>query len=446
MSYDEGDDRHSGQAYPPHVRGGASGGRGGAASYGLDDDFDEDEHAVAYAPNPAAERLRREKELARIRRRRRGLLITLAVVLVALLAAFLGVKGWLDGRRVTPAADYTGAGVADVVVRVNEGDAGTDIAATLLEHDVIASSGAFVGAAHGNTALTALQPGYYKVRTQVPAATAVDLLTDPANRVGAFVIAEGRQLDDITAVTGQVTEGIFTLIANASCVELDGEQTCVTAEELRDAASSASLDELGVPEWARESVGDVDDPVRRLEGLIAAGSWSVDPSSTPAQMLGDLITRSARQYEATGLLTSGQNNGLDPYEMLVAASLVERESKPEDFAKVARVILNRLDIDMMLQFDSTVNYALDRVEIGTSDADRARVTPWNTYAKTGLPLTPISSPSIAALKAVENPDEGDWIFFVTVDRQGTTVFTETIAEHNQQVEVARRNGVFDSGS
>ena len=84
---------------------------------------------------------------------------------------------------------------------------------------------------------------------------------------------------------------------------------------------------------------------------------------------------------------------ISPYEMLIVGSLVQKEAQPADFAKVARVIYNRLASDYdRLEFDSTVNYPLDRQEVATTDEDRAKETPWNTYAKTGLPATPICSP------------------------------------------------------
>ena len=131
--------------------------------------------------------------------------------------------------------------------------------------------------------------------------------------------------------------------------------------------------------------------------------------------------------------------------MLIAASLIERESLPQDFDKVARVILNRLDVGQPLQFDSTVNYALDETEVATTDADRANPTPWNTYAMAGLPATPIASPSIAALQAVENPAVGPWLYFVTVDQQGTTLFTDSYDEHLRNIEQAMQSGILDSG-
>jgi UPF0755 protein len=442
VSYDEGNEVPREQRQPM-----PAGRYGSARPISERGSFSDEPASEPYesAPNPAALRLRRERELRHRRRRRRGLLAALLVFALIFGGAIVAGKMWLDSRRVDAAADYTGNGVSDIIVRVNEGDAGSDIAATLVEKDVIASTGAFVGAAHGRSDLDAIRPGYYKVRTQIPASEAVDMLTNPDNRVGEFVIAEGRQLDDVVAANGDVTDGIYSLIAKASCVELDGERQCVSADEVREAASSADMAELGVPVWAQENVAQVEDPARRLEGLIAAGAWDVDPSMTPTEMLSDLITRSAVKFESAGLLASGDETGLSPYEVLVAASLVERESSPEDFAKVARVILNRLAVGQMLQFDSTVNYALDRIAVGTTDEDRARQTPWNTYAMTGLPLTPISSPSIEALRATENPEPGPWLFFVTIDQKGTTVFTNSYEEHLEQVRVAERNGVFDSG-
>ena len=80
-----------------------------------------------------------------------------------------------------------------------------------------------------------IQPGFYKMRTEIPAADAVARLTDAQNRVGKLVIPEGRQLDDIQDVkTNDVTDGIFTLISNATCVDLDGDRRCVSADDLRD--------------------------------------------------------------------------------------------------------------------------------------------------------------------------------------------------------------------
>ncbi|WP_315498193.1 endolytic transglycosylase MltG, partial [Corynebacterium durum] len=153
---------------------------------------------------------------------------------------------------------------------------------------------------------------------------------------------------------------------------------------------------------------------------------------------------SATAYNNTGIVERAQGVGLSPYQLITAASLVEREAPAGEFDKVARVILNRLKAPMKLEFDSTVNYGLTSQEVATTDEDRKRVTPWNTYAKEGLPDTPIASPSIQAIEAVENPAQGNWLFFVTIDKKGTTVFNDTYEAHLRDTQQAISNGVLDS--
>jgi UPF0755 protein len=290
--------------------------------------------------------------------------------------------------------------------------------------------------------LAAIQPGYYRLRTQIPAATAVQKLTDPKSRVGKLVIPEGKQLDDITAVgSGAVNPGIFTLIADASCVELNGTEKCVSAADLRAASEEGTLESLSVPEWAVKGAGTQGQSHRRLEGLIAPGTWNINPSSSPKEILAKLVGDSADLYVKGGILDAAQTLNISPYEVLIVGSLVQKEAQPVDFAKVARVIYNRLASDYdRLEFDSTVNYPLDRQEVATTDEDRAKVTAWNTYAMPGLPATPICSPGAEALAAAERPEAGDWLYFVTIDAQGTTLFTSDYQEH-----LANRDKALDSG-
>ncbi|MFY1621428.1 endolytic transglycosylase MltG, partial [Micromonospora sp. WMMD736] len=352
------------------------------------------ERAQPVAVGPPRHRMsRRDRVRAAEGRRRRRLATGAAVALlivVVLGAVFLGSRLWHS--LVGPETDFAGDGLNDIVIEVHDGDSTTAIGQTLADHNVVATVKAFVEAAQGNGAIAAIQPGFYKVRTEIPAATAVDRLADPTNRVGKLVIAEGRQLDDVADVkTEVVTDGILTLISQASCVDLDGEQTCVPTAELRRQAGSALPSELAVPAWATAEVTAMGTDHRRLEGLIAPGTWNIDPSASPTQILASLIGASAELYAHGGLLDAAAAANLSPYQVLTVASLVQREATPDDFAKVARVIYNRLAEDRTLEFDSTVNYPLDRVEIATTDADRAMSTPWNTYVRPGLPATPIGS-------------------------------------------------------
>lgn len=408
----------------------------------------ETDRAQPVAVGPPRRKMSRAARLRaqRVHRRRRAVAIAALTLLVviAVVAVVLGSKLWHSVFGAP--SDFAGDGAADVVIQVHDGDSTTAIAQTLVDHNIVANVPGFVTAAQGSAAIQSIQPGFYRLRTEIPAASAVQRLGDPHNRVGKLTIPEGRQLDDTTDVkTNAVTQGIFSLISEATCVNLDGDRKCVAAKDLRDAARSASADSLKVPEWALQPLAKMGADHRRIEGLIAPGTWNVDPSASAQDILGSLIDASAAHYTRGGLLDTAKALNMSPYEILVVASLVQKEALPADFPKVARVIYNRLAAPQRLEFDSTVNYPLDRQEVATTDADRAKLTPWNTYAAAGLPVTPICSPGEPALNAAERPEPGDWLYFVTIDAQGTTLFTKDYQQHLANIELAKRAGILDSG-
>ncbi|WP_330256564.1 endolytic transglycosylase MltG [Nocardia sp. NBC_00565] len=389
-------------------------------------------------------RMASRKAAERKKRRRHLWLIGAMFVLLFIgAAAFAGMK---IAKMFGAPEDYAGPVGPLVVVQVQPGDTSNQIADAMQQKGIVASSEAFFQAAVRNSNMNSVQPGYYAIPSHSPAAQAVTALLSKESRVGNLVVSEGRQLHDQQDVnTGSRKDGIYRKIADASCVGTGTNKKCVTYDQLDAAGAGMDLPALGVPSWAEQRVRDVPDRSRQLEGLIAAGTWDFDPSGTPEQILKQVVSASARSYESTGLLQSGTETKLNPYQTLIAASLVEREALPQDMGKVARVIVNRLDVNQPLQFDSTVNYALDRTEVATTDTDRAKRTPWNTYAMPGLPATPISAPSLNALRAMENPEAGTWLYFVTVDKQGTTLFTESYSEHLRNIEKARQSGILDSG-
>jgi UPF0755 protein len=391
-----------------------------------------------------ADRSARRREEQGKRRRRVVGRVALVVGVVALVAGvFVGTRLW--NTMFGTGDDYSGNGKRDIVIHVQDGDSTTMVGETLHDQGVVATVRAFVNAAHGNAAITSIQPGYYRMRTEIPAAGAVARLADPNNRVGRLVIPEGRQLDDTTDMkTNKVNPGILSLISRATCVDLDGNRRCVSVEDLRAAATNSTPAVLAVPQWAVEPVTELGKDHHRIEGLIAPGTFNVDPAAPAESILTGLINAGAVEYMKSGLLDIAQTLGLSPYDILVVASLVQQESNTQDFPKVAQVIYNRLHARHTLEFDSTVNYPLDRREVATTDADRAQKTPWNTYVSQGLPATAICSPGVDALRAAEHPEPGDWLYFVTIDAQGTTLFTKDYQQHLANIELAKRNGVLDS--
>lgn len=365
-------------------------------------------------------------------------------VLVASILLIVGLIAWIAVARSGSAKDFEGSGNGqEEIVQIAEGSTISALGPELEERGIVASDGAFQTAAANNPDSDNIHPGFYRLQGEMSAASAVAALVDPANRITPLQVYGGATLMDINVLGGQTRSGILTMIQDVTCSGANMND-CVDIEQLNKVAANADPAALGVPEWAVPTVTARAGDAKRLEGLIAPGEYIIDPGASAEEILTDLITRSAKQYNDTGIVDRATAVGLSPYELLVAASLVEREAPAGEFDKVARVILNRLSAPMRLEFDSTVNYGLPSVEVATTDEDRGRVTPWNTYAMDGLPQTPIASPSIEAIEAMENPAEGDWLFFVTVDKDGTTVFNNTFEEHLRDTQRAVDSGVLDS--
>ncbi|WP_297009156.1 endolytic transglycosylase MltG [uncultured Corynebacterium sp.] len=381
-------------------------------------------------------------------RRRRQWSIAVGAALVILLVFVVTYVYWQ--REIIGTRDYEGQGNGKVVlVRVEEGDTVSGLVPQLLADNVVGSRSAMISAAdraEQTGGARDLQAGYYALREKMSADSALAALTDDNRRLGVIDIPNGTTLDDTAVVGGEARTGILTMIAANSCREglTDGLESCVTVDQLHETIATTAPADLGVPDWAAAEVDARGADARRIEGLISPGVHLFDPTSGPVDILRELVSGSVVEYEGTGLVEMAATVGLTPYQVLTAASLVEREAPAGDFDKVARVILNRLNEDQMLQFDSTVNYDVDEQEVATTEEDRARETPWNTYAKKGLPDTPIASPGVEALQAVERPADGDWLYFVTVDQEGTTVFNRDFAAHEAAIEESRANGVLDS--
>ncbi|WP_433262665.1 endolytic transglycosylase MltG [Actinosynnema sp. CS-041913] len=377
----------------------------------------------------------------RAKRRRKRTILWIVVALVLAVGGVGAYYGYQTLSGIGSFEDYAGAGEADVVVEVKDGDLVTTIATTLREQDVVASARAFTEAGREDPRVTAIQPGFYLMKTRMSGQAAVDRMTDPKAKVVPLEVKGGNVLHDITGVDGKVTKGILSMLSDASCAELGGVKKCVTPQELRDAAENADAAALGIPEWALADFGRAPRE-HRLEGLITRGLYQLKPGASAPELLKSVIETSTQRLQGYGIPAGTKTTGFRPYHVLTIASLIEKEGLEKDFGKVSRVIYNRLAVSQILQFDSTVNYKLDRPIVTTSDDDRNRSGPYNTYKVAGLPPTPIGSPSREAITAAINPEAGAWLYFVKCQKDGTSCFSEDIDEHNRLVDKARAEGVF----
>ncbi|MEO7126162.1 MAG: endolytic transglycosylase MltG [Nakamurella sp.] len=383
----------------------------------------------------------------RTRRRRHPVRSSIiALVVLALIAGGVtfGVLWWQE--RTAAPQDWAGTGSQTLVVRVQSGDGLYDVGQTLVSAGVVASIKTFVAVATDDGRLDGLRPGYYRVHEHSSAQSTTNDLANPSNRLGQLRIVPGQTLADIATVstTGKKStkQGIMSKIVDA-CVPTNGAAQCFTVDQIWQAAVTSPLSTLGVVGWAMDPVSAVSDPRRRLEGLILPGDYDIAPGATAQQALSSVVQASAAQWNTTGIVAAAAKQHLTPYQLATVASLVQAEAIGPDMPKAARVIYNRLDDKMDLQFDSTVNYGLDRASIATTSAERLDdANAYSTYAHSGLTPTPIGAPGPDALDAADDPATGTWLYFVAIDLDGNTCFSTTIDEHKACIAKARANGVF----
>ncbi|NUS79235.1 endolytic transglycosylase MltG [Streptomyces sp. NBC_00028] len=169
------------------------------------------------------------------------------------------------------------------------------------------------------------------------------------------------------------------------------------------------------------------------EGWLFPATYPLDEKSTPESLLSFMVDTANKKFNGAPIAAGAQRNAMNVYQAVTIASIVQAEAATKaDMGKVARVVFNRLERGMPLQMDSTINYALNRATLKTSDADTRIDSPYNSYQRMGLPPTPIDNPGEDAMRAAITPAPGDWLYFVTV-KPGDTRFTADYEEHLRNV-------------
>ena len=177
------------------------------------------------------------------------------------------------------------------------------------------------------------------------------------------------------------------------------------------------------------------------EGLFAPDTYLFDPGSSDL----DLYRRAYRmQAERISRAWDARAPDLpyhNPYEALIMASLVEKETgQAFERRRVAGVFVNRQRLGMPLQTDPSVVYGLgNRFDGRLHRKDLDQDTPYNTYVRAGLPPTPIALPGQAAIEAALNPEATKDLYFVARG-DGTSQFSETLAEHQRAVDRFQKTG------
>lgn len=300
-----------------------------------------------------------------------------------------------------------------VLVRVEEGMTAGGVAERLVEEDVVRSGLAFRLKARSRGLDHQLQAGRYEFATGMSVDEAIDvLLAGPlAPPSSVFTIPEG--------------------LTVAETLERLAAQTPHTVDDYRRVLAA---DVLSVPDWVPPLTSFPAGVRQPYEGLLFPETYRMLTDAPPAAILQRMVDQLTEVMKTVPerLIRQAPSRGLDRYETLVLASLVEEEAKiAGERQTIAGVIANRLTAGRQLEIDATVIYATGRRGRVVQD-ELAVDSPYNTYRQPGLPPTPISAPGAAAIRAAFDPTEHNYLYYAKVDEQGRHCFSRTLAEHQQR--------------
>ena len=351
-------------------------------------------------------------------------LVTVLIVTVLL----LGISGLWVVHQLNPSGEPGAA----VNFTVGEGDSLDDVVARLHDDGIIGNERLFSWYVRSRGGLT-LSPGYYALRPGDSAGSIVDALSTPPAQ---------------TFVNVTFPEG-FTVAQMAA--RLSEKMTFLSTVDFLAAASDGSVASSLAP------AGTVS-----MEGLLFPDTYQVSGDDTESRVVARLASMMERVARQEDLEAGAKALGYTPYEVLVIASMIEREAKVEaDRPKIAQVIYNRLaksgDKRMRLEIDATLLYGADS---SASFADlKAADGPYNTYTRFGLPPTPIANPGRASIRAAlapaGNPPRSDeacaglprgtkceYLYYVVADGDGRHAFATTYEQHLANVAKAREAGLL----
>jgi len=359
---------------------------------------------------------------------------SMVVAVVAILIA--GFVGWWYLGKINP----EGA-VGDVQsFTVNDDDDLESVAQRLADDGLVSDPGIFEWYVEREGGLE-LTPGYYEIRPS----------DHMGNVLGRLRTPPGQTYTKVTFPEG------FTL--NRMADRLDSSVPRLTAEGFMEAATDGSLRSPFQPPG-----------VTSLEGVLFPDTYQVSNAESEGQVIERMIALMERVVDQEDIVNRSRALGVTPYEALIVASMIEREARvPEDRAKIARVIYNRLGLSLLdpgnptlLQIDATVLYGADQAGLDPelSFADLRQIDgPYNTYIRPGLPPTPIANPGRASIEAAlnpaPNPPAGDpicveladptscaYLYYVIADEDGRHVFASELWQHERNIELARQAGVL----
>lgn len=373
----------------------------------VSDDHDVATHGERLQEQQPVHSRRELRERRRKLSKRRNLRVIFIVVFVVMaLVVVFTVRSVASRRGASPDSQQSTAEALDyydsqegeeVQFTVNSGEDASTIAQHLVQQDIVKTTEGFLHAVNAQNAGSKLQPGVFTLRKHMSSTSVVGVLIDTSAAQGILQVKSGETVSDV-----------INAAAAASGIDVSQFQSIISA-----GGNSILPAEAG----------------GNYEGWFEPGSYNVSDSSTTAQsVITQLVQARIAKLDELGI-PEGQRE-----EKINVASIIENEVNKDEYrGKVARVIYNRLEQDMPLGMDSVVAYGNGVESSQLTDAMlNDPSNPYNDRVNKGLPPTPISNPGDASLSAAMSPEEGDWLYFCTVNLQtGETKFTASEDEFYQ---------------
>ncbi|QQP71417.1 endolytic transglycosylase MltG [Carnobacterium sp. CS13] len=345
----------------------------------------------------------------------RKIVLSIISILVLLLIVF-GIVGY---QYVTTSLQPLDASSEkEIPLEVPSGSTSTDISRILEEKKVIKSASVFNFYIKLNNE-TDFQAGYYLFS---PSMT-LDEIIRSLQAGGSPVAFDGTKI--------LVQEGL-TIDQVAKSVE---NSTDYTAEEFLEAVKEPSLLEDLKEKYPDLLTSALESKETRyaLEGYLFPATYDFSEDKSLETVIGNMIEKTdevmQKYYEPI------KESGLSVHEVMTLASLVEREGITyDDRTKIASVFFNRLEVEMPLQSDISVLYALNEHKEMVTYKDLEVESPYNLYANTGFGPGPFNSPSEEAIKATLNPAETNYLYFLADTKTGKVYFSRTYAEHQELID------------
>jgi len=310
-----------------------------------------------------------------------------------------------NSKELTTAAQPGGAAQ---IFEINKGETVNEISLRLQQVGLISNADAFRAYLIWKGLDTSVQAGKYELNPGMTALQLAKILQDATPAEVEFIVLPGWRMEEIAG--SLPTSGLK-----------------ITPEEFMRAVRNP---EVSVPFLSKGF---------SVEGLLFPGSYQI-PRDTKPQELVTILVQNCLLYLSTDLQEALNRQGLDYYQGITLASIVQREAVVvEEQPMIASVFINRLRKSMKLDSDPTVQYALGFYQAQNTwwknplnSEDLKIESPYNTYLNPGLPPTPISNPPLSAIMAVAYPATTDYLYFrAKCDGSNLHAFALTYEEHLQ---------------